>query len=133
MLFLRWRAVTDRAACGGIIGAAHTLLSTMHAPAKSLKHLDGVSRRTLNDWGTLSYIRAVSVPSETNKERIAGIAARREQIKTNSAEYLWICRRVKPPLLPNKPVVNDPKVDPEQLQVRLRLLHRTGLRARQQP
>ena len=100
----------------------------MHALAKSLKHLDGVSRRTLNDWGTLSYIRAVSVPSETNKERIAGIAARREQIKTNSAEYLWICRRVKPPLLPNKPVVADPSVNPEHLQVQLRRRARSACR-----
>jgi hypothetical protein len=133
MLFLRWRAVADRAACGGIIGAAHTLLSTMHAPAKSLLNLDSVSRRTLNDWRTLVYIRAVSVPNETNKEQIAGIAACGEQIKTNSAKYLWICRGVNPPPLPDRPVVNDPNVDPEQLRMRPRLLHRAGPRARQRP
>jgi hypothetical protein len=82
MRFLRQRAaaVADRAACGGIIGAVHTLLSTMHAPAKSLLNLDDGSRRTLNDWGTLAYICAVSVPNETNKEQIAALA---KQIKTN--------------------------------------------------
>jgi hypothetical protein len=36
---------------------------------------------------------------------IAAIAARGEQIKTHSAEYLWICRGIKPPLLPpDKPI-----------------------------
>ena len=29
----------------------------------------------------------------------AAIAARGEQIKTNSAEFLWVCRGIKPPLL----------------------------------
>ena len=37
----------------------------------------------------------------------AAIAARGEQIKTSSAEYLWICRGIKPPMLPNKPVARD--------------------------
>ena len=66
----------------------------MHAPAKSLLNLDGMSRRTLNDWETLAYICAVSVPNETNKEQIAALAARGDPIKTNSAEYLCgpICK-----------------------------------------
>jgi hypothetical protein len=50
---------------------------------------------------------------------IAAIATRGEQIKTNSGEYLWICCGIKPPLLPNKPVVADPSVNPEHLQVQL--------------
>jgi hypothetical protein len=78
-------AMAERATCG-IIGAAHALLSTMHAPAKSLLNLDGMTRRTLDDWGTLAYIRAVSVPKETKKEQNAPIAARGEQIKTNRSQ-----------------------------------------------
>jgi hypothetical protein len=36
----------------------------------------------------------------------AAIAARGEQIKTNSAEFLWICRGVRPALPPpDKPTV----------------------------
>lgn len=50
---------------------------------------------------------------------IATVATRGEQIKSNSAEYLWICCRIKPPL-PDRPVVADPSVNPEQLQVQLR-------------
>jgi hypothetical protein len=38
---------------------------------------------------------------------IAAIAARGEEIKLNSAEYLWICRGIKPPLLADKPVARD--------------------------
>jgi hypothetical protein len=38
---------------------------------------------------------------------IAAIGARAEEIKQNSAEYLWICRGIKPPLLPDKPVARD--------------------------
>jgi hypothetical protein len=34
------------------------------------------------------------------RQAAAAIAARGEQIKTGSAEYLWICRGVKPPLPP---------------------------------
>jgi hypothetical protein len=49
---------------------------------------------------------------------IAAIAARGEQIKTNSAEYLWICRGIKPALPPpDKPVATDRsnKLDQPQL------------------
>jgi hypothetical protein len=35
-----------------------------------------------------------------HKER-AALAARGEQIKTNGAEYLWICCGIRPPLLPD--------------------------------
>jgi hypothetical protein len=37
----------------------------------------------------------------------AAIAARGEQIKLNSAEYLWICRGIRPPLLADKPIARD--------------------------
>jgi len=47
-----------------------------------------------------------------HKDRIAAIAARGKQIKANTAEYLWICRGIKPPLLPDKPVASDPKSIP---------------------
>ena len=43
---------------------------------------------------------------------IAAIATRGEQIKTNSAEYLWVCRGIKPPL-PDKPVAVDPDANSE--------------------
>jgi hypothetical protein len=39
----------------------------------------------------------------------AAIAARGEEIKLNSAEFLWLCKGIRPPLLPNKVVV-DPKL-----------------------
>jgi hypothetical protein len=39
----------------------------------------------------------------------AEIATRGEEIKLNSAEYLWVCRGIKPPLLPNKIAV-DPNL-----------------------
>jgi hypothetical protein len=40
------------------------------------------------------------------RQAAAAIAARGEQIKTGSAEYLWICRGIKPALPPpDKPVV----------------------------
>jgi hypothetical protein len=41
---------------------------------------------------------------------ITAVATRGEQIKTNSAEYLWLCRGLKPPLLPDEPVATDPAV-----------------------
>jgi peptidoglycan hydrolase-like protein with peptidoglycan-binding domain len=34
------------------------------------------------------------VPNETNKEQIAALATCGEQIKTNSAEFLWVCRGI---------------------------------------
>jgi hypothetical protein len=52
---------------------------------------------------------------------ITALAARAEQIKQNSAEYLWICRGIRPPLLPDKPVLTDPSVDPTHLQLQLQL------------
>jgi len=112
MLFLRWRAVADRAACGGIIGAAHTLLSTMLTLPKSLPNRDALSRKSVNGWRTLPYICAVPVPNETNKEQI-GTIAHSEQIKTNSAE-LWIWRGIKTPLLPNKPITADCPLYPQK-------------------
>jgi hypothetical protein len=41
--------------------------------------------------------------ADGDKDRFAAIAARGEQIKTNSAEFLWICRGIKPPPLADKP------------------------------
>jgi len=35
---------------------------------------------------------------------IAAVAARGEQIKTNSAEYLWVCCGIQPPLLSDRPI-----------------------------
>jgi len=49
-----------------------------------------------------------------NKDRLDAIAVRGEQIKTNSAEYLWICRGIKPPLLSDKPVVTDRSIIDDQ-------------------
>ncbi len=66
-----------------------------------------------------------------DKDRAAAIAARGEKIKTNGAEYLWICRGIKPPPLPDKAVVTVTNVDPEQL--RLRPLNRTAPITRQRP
>jgi hypothetical protein len=37
----------------------------------------------------------------------AAIGARGQEIQTNSAEYLWVCRGIKPPMLPDKPVARD--------------------------
>ena len=67
------------------------------------------------------------------RQRAAAIAARGEQIKTNSSEYLWICRGIRPALPPpDKPAVvvrsgSGPEVfenamrrDSEQLQLRAR-------------
>ncbi len=55
--------------------------------------------------------------------RITTIAARSEQIRSNSAEFLWVCRGVKPALLPpDKPLpqaatsLGDPAVNPVQSQ-----------------
>jgi hypothetical protein len=67
----------------------------------------------------------MSDPSRTPLS-CAEIGARGEEIKTNSSEYLWICKGIRPPLLPNKIAV-DPNLaahlDPNlaaHLQVRLR-------------
>jgi len=68
-----------------------------------------------------------------DKDRLAAIAARGEQIKTNSAEYLWVCRGIKPPLLPDKPVVTNPSVDREHLQVQLCVLDRAAPETRERP
>jgi hypothetical protein len=38
---------------------------------------------------------------------IAAIGARAEQIKMSSAEFLWICKGIRPPLLADKPVARD--------------------------
>jgi len=64
----------------------------------------------------------------SNRCLLAAIAPRGEQIKTNNAEYLWICCGIRPPLLPNKPVVADPSVNPEHLQVQLRRRARSACR-----
>ena len=56
-----------------------------------------------------------------DKQRAAALAPRSEQIKTNSAEYLWICRGIRPALLPDKPVGTDRSIDPEHLQLQARL------------
>jgi hypothetical protein len=64
----------------------------------------------------------------SNRCLLAAIATRGEQIKTNNAEYLWICCGIRPPLLPNKPVVADPSVNPEHLQVQLRRRARSACR-----
>jgi hypothetical protein len=66
-----------------------------------------------------------------HKDRIVGIGARGEQIKTNSAEYLWICRGIKPAPLPDKPVVTN--TNPEQPQLRPRPLNRDAPTTRQRP
>jgi hypothetical protein len=82
----------------GIIGAPHALLSTMLTLPKSLPNRHALSRKSVNGWRTLPYICAVLVPNETNKEQI-GTIAHSEQIKTNSAEFLWIWCGIKPLLL----------------------------------
>ena len=54
-----------------------------------------------------------------DKDRIAAltaVAACGEQIKQNSAEYLWICRGIRPPPLPDSPIRTDPGVSGEHLQ-----------------
>ena len=58
-----------------------------------------------------------------DKDGAAAIPARGEQIKTNSAEYLWVCRGIRPPLLPDKPVATDPGGDPDHMQVQVDLPH----------
>ena len=57
--------------------------------------------------------------------------SRGEQIKQNSAEDLWICRGIRPPLLPDKPVPIHPSVDPEDLQLQPRPLNRVAPAMRQ--
>jgi hypothetical protein len=64
-----------------------------------------------------------------NKDRIIAIAARGEEIKRNSAEFLWLCCGIKPPLLPDPPKpIAKPGVDPAhpQLQLRPRPLNNGG-------
>jgi hypothetical protein len=59
-----------------------------------------------------------------DKERaaaIAAIAARGDGIRSNSAEYLWVCRGIKPPPLPDKPVTVDPNVNSHGMENSLRL------------
>jgi hypothetical protein len=36
-------------------------------------------------------------------DEYAAIGARGQEIQTNSAEFLWVCRGIRPPLLPDKP------------------------------
>jgi hypothetical protein len=38
--------------------------------------------------------------TDSLKTAILGIGAETARIQTNSGEYLWVCRREKPPLLP---------------------------------
>ena len=52
-------------------------------------------------------VLTMSANCAMNKERLDAIAVRGEQIKTQSAEFLWICFGVRPPLLPDKPVIAD--------------------------
>ena len=40
--------------------------------------------------------------------------------QTNSAEFLWICCGIKPPLLPDKPITADSSVEPLHLQLQPR-------------
>jgi len=54
-----------------------------------------------------------------DKDHIVAIAARGEAIKTNSTEFLWVCRGIKPPVLPpDKPLPSDAAVSPLQSQPR---------------
>jgi hypothetical protein len=39
--------------------------------------------------------------ADSLKARIAEIGAETARIQTSSGEYLWVCRREKPPLLPD--------------------------------
>jgi len=61
-------------------------------------------------------------------DRITAIGTRGEEIKTNSAEYLWPCRGIKPLMLADKPPVvtaDDERqwhLDDLQLQLQARLL-----------
>jgi hypothetical protein len=77
--------------------------------------------------------------SATHERQVAAaIAARGEEIKTHSAEYQWICRGVKPALLPpDKPAVaarsgrSGPEVFESALRrdaTQLQLCQRTRLR-----
>jgi hypothetical protein len=56
----------------------------------------------------------------------AAVAKRGEEIKQNSAEFLWVCCGLRPPLLPDKPVVTDSKIDPEHLELQRRLISGTA-------
>ena len=97
---------------------------------KSLPNRDALSRKSVNGWRTLPYICAVPVPNETNKEQI-GTIAHSEQIKTNSAEFLWIWCGIKPPLLPDKPITADSSVEPYICNCNRAPLNRTAPTTRQ--
>jgi hypothetical protein len=49
---------------------------------------------------------------------IVAIASRGEEIKTSSAEYLWICRGIKPALPPPDKPVTDRSSNQPQLRAR---------------
>jgi hypothetical protein len=68
-----------------------------------------------------------------DKERAAALATRGEQIKTNDVEHLWICRGIKTPLLPDRPITPDRGVNPAHLQLQPRPLNRGALMTRQRP
>jgi hypothetical protein len=74
--------------------------------------------------GCLTEMRSVADSVTHERQVAAAIAARGEEIKTHSAEYQWICRGVKPALLPpDKPVKaleNPMRKDFEQPQLRAR-------------
>ncbi len=59
--------------------------------------------------------------------RVAAIGARGEQIKTNSAEYLWLCCGIKPAPLPDLPVASNTATNTDQPQLRQHPLHRVPL------
>jgi hypothetical protein len=44
--------------------------------------------------------RASQARPAVDKDRITAMAVHGEQIKTKSAEYLWVYRGIRPPLLP---------------------------------
>jgi hypothetical protein len=87
---------------------------------------------SVEDTGAAFRLLLLKARSGMDKDRAAAIAVRAEQIRQASAEYLWICCGIKPPPpLPDKPVVTDTDVDPEQL--RLRPLNRAAPTTRQRP
>jgi hypothetical protein len=78
----------------------------------------------------------VRLMDENRAAAIAAVAARGEEIKTASAEFLWICRGVKPPLPPaDKPVATHRIIDyglgPQAFETAMRKdFERLQLRAR---
>jgi hypothetical protein len=52
--------------------------------------------------------RHTCTPRSIQTNQRVAIAAHGEQIKINSAQYLWICRGVKRPLLPDTLVAQGP-------------------------